>query len=83
MDITFKQQGTLLHEWGFNKLLWVGEDRGLAVWENLSSGGVWEVGDQRKGWDVEVLNLWEAVEMGWASTMLSILWLKEGLREES
>ena len=32
---------------------------------------------------MEVLNLWEAGEMGWASTMLSILWLKEGLREES
>lgn len=27
--------------------------------------------------------LWEAGEMGWASTMLSILQLKEGLREES
>ena len=32
---------------------------------------------------MEVLNLWEAGEMGWASTMLSILRLKEGLREES
>ena len=31
---------------------------------------------------MEVLNLWEAGEMGWASTMLSILLLKEGLREE-
>ena len=29
------------------------------------------------------LYLWEAGEMGWASTMLSILQLKEGLREES
>ena len=32
---------------------------------------------------MEVLNLWEAGEMGWASTMLSILRLKEGLRKES
>ena len=32
---------------------------------------------------MEVPNLWEAGEMGWGNTMLSILRLKESLREES
>ena len=32
---------------------------------------------------MEVLNLWEAGEMEWAGTMLSILRLKDGSREES